>query len=44
VAVRCGSDPIQALLGAQFDARPFAFISVEGSSVHLGEVTVARVL
>ncbi|MEF8841547.1 MAG: hypothetical protein V5A62_07950 [Haloarculaceae archaeon] len=42
-AVRWSSEPIQAFLEAQFDARPFAFILVEGNSVHVGEETVARV-
>ncbi|MEF8885845.1 MAG: hypothetical protein V5A44_12095, partial [Haloarculaceae archaeon] len=44
VAVRWDADPIQAFLEAQFDARPFAFVLVEGNSVHVGEGTVARVL
>ena len=44
VAVRWDSEPIQAFLEAQFDARPFAFIFVEGDSVHVGKETVGRVL
>jgi hypothetical protein len=44
VAVRWGADPIQAFLEAQFDSRPFAFILVEGDSVHVGTETVGRVL
>jgi hypothetical protein len=44
VAVRWGSEPIQAFLEAQFDARPFAFILIEGDSVHVGEETVERIL
>lgn len=44
VAVRWDSEPIQAFLEAQFDARPFAFILIEGDSVHVGEETVGRVL
>jgi hypothetical protein len=44
VAVRWDAEPIQAFLDAQFDARPFAFILVEGDSVHVGTETVGRVL
>ncbi|WP_336001845.1 hypothetical protein [Halorientalis halophila] len=44
VAARWDSEPVQAFLEAQFDARPFAFILVEGDSVHVGEETVGRVL
>lgn len=44
VAVRWDAEPIQAFPEAQFDARPFVFILVEGNSVRVGEVTVARVL
>lgn len=44
MAVRWDSEPIQAFLEAQFDARPFAFILIEGNSVHVGEETVGRVL
>jgi hypothetical protein len=44
VAVRWDAEPVQAFLEAQFDARPFAFILVEGDSVHVGEETVSRVL
>ncbi|MCQ4333840.1 hypothetical protein KM295_10170 [Natronomonas sp. F2-12] len=44
VAVRWSSEPIQAFLEAQFDARPFAFILIEGDSVHVGEETVERIL
>ncbi|WP_280538017.1 hypothetical protein [Halopenitus sp. POP-27] len=44
VAVRWDSDPIQAFLEAQFDGRPFAFMLIEGDSVHVGEETVGRVL
>ena len=43
-AVRWGSEPVQAFLDAQFDARPFAFIFVEGDSVHVGTETVGRLL
>jgi hypothetical protein len=39
-----GDPAVQAFLDAQFDARPFAFLLVEGSSVHAGEATVARLL
>ncbi|WP_299263662.1 hypothetical protein [Halorientalis sp.] len=44
VAVRWSAEPVQAFLEAQFDDRPFAFILVEGDSVHVGEATVGRVL
>ena len=44
VAVRWDAEPIQAFLDAQFDDRPFAFIFVEGDSVHVGEETVGRIL
>jgi hypothetical protein len=44
VAVRWGSEPVQALLDAQFDARPFAFILVEGDSVHVGTETVGQLV
>ncbi len=44
VAVRWDAEPVQAFLEAQFDARPFAFIFVEGDSVHVGQETVGRVL
>jgi len=44
VAVRWDAGPIQAFLEAQFDARPFAFILVEGDSVHVGEETVGQIL
>jgi hypothetical protein len=44
VAVRWDAEPIQAFLEAQFDARPFAFILVEGDSVHVGTETVGRIL
>lgn len=39
-----GTEAVQAFLEAQFDGRPFAFILVEGESVHVGDETVARVL
>jgi len=44
VAARWDSEPVQAFLEAQFDARPFAFIFVEDDAVHVGEETVGRVL
>ena len=44
VAVRWDARPIQAFLEAQFDSRPFAFILVEGDSVHVGKETVGRIL
>lgn len=44
VAVRWGSEPIQSFLEAQFDACPFAFILIEGDSVHVGDETVERIL
>ena len=44
VAVRWDAEPIQAFLEAQFDSRPFAFILVEGDSVHVGTETVGRIL
>jgi len=44
VAVRWDAKPIQAFLEAQFDARPFAFILVEGESVHVGTETVGQIL
>jgi hypothetical protein len=44
VAVRWGAEPVQAFLEAQFGARPFAFILVEGDSVHVGQETVERLL
>jgi hypothetical protein len=44
VAVHWDAEPIQAFLEAQFDARPFAFVLVEGDSVHVGEETVGRIL
>jgi hypothetical protein len=44
VAVRWQATPIQAFLEAQFDARPFAFVLVEGDSVHVGEATIGRIL
>lgn len=34
----------RAFLDAQFDARPFAFVLVEGDVVHAGSETVGRVL
>lgn len=39
-AVRWDADPVQAFLQAQFDDRPFAFIVVDGDSVHVGEAAV----
>ena len=44
VPARWEAEPVQAFLEAQFDARPFAFILVEGDSVHVGTETVERVL
>jgi len=44
VPVAWGSEPVQAFLEAQFDDRPFAFILVDGSSVHVGEAAVDRML
>lgn len=44
VAVRWDARPVQAFLEAQFDSRPFAFILVEGESVHVGKETVGRIL
>ena len=44
VSVRWHAAPIRAFLEAQFGCRPFAFIFVEGDSVHVGEETVGRVL
>jgi hypothetical protein len=38
------SDAVQAFLDAQFGSRPFAFVLVEGESVHVGRETVERVL
>ncbi|WP_318569638.1 hypothetical protein [Salinigranum marinum] len=35
---------IQAFLDAQFGSRPFAFVLVEGDSVHVGGDTVERLL
>jgi hypothetical protein len=43
-AVPWEADPIQAFLEAQFGSRPFAFVLIEGESVHVGEATVARLL
>jgi len=37
-------DRVQAFLAAQFDGRPFAFLLVEGDSVHVGDAAVERVL
>lgn len=39
-----GSAEIQAFLQAQFDDRPFAFMLVEGDTVHVGDRTVRRML
>jgi len=39
-AVRWDAEPVQAFLEAQFDDRPFAFIVVDGDSVHVGEAAV----
>lgn len=44
VPVAWGSEPVQAFLEAQFGDRPFAFILVEESSVHVGESAVDRLL
>ena len=50
---RCSSDlrpvpwqsgAVQAFLDAQFGSRPFAFVLIEGESVHVGRETVERVL
>ena len=50
---RCGTDitpvpweseSIQAFLRAQFDDPPFAFILIEGESVHVGEAAVKEAL
>ncbi|MGB9951601.1 hypothetical protein ACOZ4F_04255 [Haloarcula marismortui] len=38
------SDAIQAFLQAQFDDPPFAFILIEGESVHVGEAAVKEAL
>jgi hypothetical protein len=38
------SDAIQAFLRAQFDDPPFAFILIEGESVHVGEAAVKEAL
>ncbi|MDS0221690.1 hypothetical protein NDI54_10065 [Haloarcula sp. S1AR25-5A] len=38
------SDSIQAFLQAQFDDSPFAFILIEGESVHVGEAAVKEAL
>ncbi len=39
-----GDDRVQAFLAAQFDDRPFAFLVIEGDSVHVGDAAVERVL
>ena len=44
VAIAWQSDAVQAFLQAQFDARPFAFILVDGDEVHVGSETVETVL
>jgi hypothetical protein len=38
------SDAIQAFLRAQFDEPPFAFILIDGESVHVGEAAVKEAL
>lgn len=38
------SEAIQAFLQAQFDDLPFAFILIEGESVHVGEAAVKEAL
>ncbi|MEF8786116.1 MAG: hypothetical protein V5A45_09305 [Haloarculaceae archaeon] len=38
------SGAVQRFLDAQFDDRPFAFILIDGDSVHVGADTVERVL
>lgn len=38
------SGAIQQFLDAQFDGRPFAFILIDGDSVHVGADTIERVL
>ncbi|GCF13487.1 hypothetical protein Harman_14220 [Haloarcula mannanilytica] len=38
------SDAIQAFLRAQFDDPPFAFILIQGESVHVGETAVKEAL
>jgi len=43
-AAAWGSEPVQSFLDAQFGDRPFAFMLVDGSSVHVGETAVARAL
>ncbi|MFB6128097.1 MAG: hypothetical protein ABEJ79_12510 [Halolamina sp.] len=42
--VEWDSERVQAFLQAQFDGRPFAFILVEGESVHVGGATISRLL
>jgi hypothetical protein len=44
VPVAWGSEPVQAFLEAQFGERPFSLVLVEGSSVHVGETAVDRLL
>ena len=44
VPVRWDAEPVQAFLDSQFDARPFAFILVEGDAVYVGAETVGRIL
>jgi len=44
IAVPWQTDEIQAFLAAQFGSRPFAFVLVEGDSVHVGGDTVERLL
>jgi len=38
------SDAVQAFLQAQFDDPPFAFMLIEGDSVHVGEAAVKEAL
>jgi hypothetical protein len=44
VTVPWQSDAVQSFLEAQFGARPFAFILVDGGEVHVGSETVETVL
>jgi hypothetical protein len=44
VTVPWESERVQSFLEAQFGGRPFAFILIEGESVHVGSETVETVL
>lgn len=44
VPVPWGSERVQKFLEAQFDDRPFAFMLVDETSVHVGAASVDRVL